>query len=157
MTKHERKVTHNTFTIEREFRHPPAKVFAAFATQAAKRRWFGSEADGWTNESWELDFRVGGRETCLSRAPNAGPRVSFEAHYHDILPDERLVYTYEMHLDDRRISVSLATIELRPDGGGTRLTLTEQGAYLDDFDNPKLREDGTRALMDKLGATLEPS
>ena len=148
----ERKITHHTFTIERVFPHAPAKVFAAFATKDAKRRWFVGSED-WKTESWEMDFRVGGKETNLSRAPN-GMRVSFEARYYDILPNERLVYTYEMHLDDNRISVSLATIELAAEGKGTRVAITEAGAYLDGFDNPKLREDGTNELMDKLGKAL---
>ena len=150
----ERKVTHSTFTIERTFRHPPAKVWAAFATRDAKARWFSGADDGWVTESWELDFRVGGKETSISR-PKGGPRVAFEARYYDLVPNERLVYAYEMHLDDNRISVSLSTIELRRDGAGTRFTMTEQGAYLDGFDNPKLREDGTKDLIDKLTAALD--
>jgi uncharacterized protein YndB with AHSA1/START domain len=150
----ERKVTHSTFTIERTFKHPPSKVWSAFATKDAKARWFSGAEDGWVVESWEMDFRVGGKETNISR-PKGGPRVAFEARYYDLVPNERLVYTYEMHLDDNRISVSLSTIELRPDGKGTKLVLTEQGAFLDGFDNPKLREDGTSDLMDKLVAAID--
>jgi hypothetical protein len=59
-----------------------------------------------------------------------------------------------MHLDQTRISVSLATIELQPDGDGTRLVFTEQGAFLDGFDDPGLRERGTADLLDALGASL---
>jgi uncharacterized protein YndB with AHSA1/START domain len=151
----ERKVTHSTFSIERTLKHPPAKIWAAFATKETKAKWFSGTEDGWKVESWDLDFRIGGKETNLSRAPNGGPRVAFEARYYDLLPNQRLVYAYEMHLDDNRISVSLSTIELHPDGKGTRLVLTEQGAYLDGFDNPKLREDGTNGLLDKLTATLD--
>jgi uncharacterized protein YndB with AHSA1/START domain len=150
-----RKVTHSTFSLERAFKQPPAKVWAAFATKQAKASWFSGEGDGWINESWDLDFRVGGKETSISRPSKDGPRISFEARYYEILPNERLVYTYEMHINDDRISVSLSTIEFRPEGAGTRLTLTEQGAFLDGFDNPKLREDGTIQLLDKLVASVE--
>ncbi len=63
-----------------------------------------------------------------------------------------------MHLDERRISVSLATVELKPAGAtpdaGTRLIYTEQGAFLDGYDNAGQREHGTRALLDKLGEAL---
>ena len=41
------------------------------------------------------------------------------------------MYTYDMAVEDRRISVSLATVQLAPAGGGTRLTHTEQRAYLE--------------------------
>jgi len=44
--------------------------------------------------------------------------------------------SYEMHIDQARISVSLATTELRSERTGTRLIYTEQGAYLDGLDKP---------------------
>ena len=68
--------------------------------------------------------------------------------------NRRIVYSYTMHVDGRRISVSLATIEFRRSGEGTRLVLTEQGAFLDGYDDAGSREKGTRALMDKLEASL---
>jgi uncharacterized protein YndB with AHSA1/START domain len=70
------------------------------------------------------------------------------------VPDERIVYTYEMHLDDQRISVSLGTVELKPAEAGTRLVYTEQGAFLDGLDTPAQRKQGTEALLDALGEEL---
>jgi uncharacterized protein YndB with AHSA1/START domain len=70
------------------------------------------------------------------------------------VPDERIVYTYDMNLGDTRISVSLATVEFKPAGKGTRLIFTEQGAFLDGHDIPAQREQGTGALLDALGAEL---
>ena len=62
--------------------------------------------------------------------------TTFDAVYHDIIPRERIVYTYEMHLDDRKISVSLATLQIKPDGERrTRLLVDEQGAFLDGYDD----------------------
>jgi uncharacterized protein YndB with AHSA1/START domain len=71
------------------------------------------------------------------------------------VPDERIVYTYDMHRGETRISVSLATVELRPEGDGTLLIFTEQGAFLDGQDTPDLREQGTGSLLDALGADLQ--
>jgi hypothetical protein len=68
--------------------------------------------------------------------------------------DRRVVYAYAMHLDDVKISVSLATIEFYPDGAGTRLVLTEQGAFLDGYDDAGGRDRGTRGLLDQLEAAL---
>ena len=70
-----------------------------------------------------------------------------------MVPNERIVYAYEMSLDDRKISVSLATIELAPTQTGTRLVLTEQGAFLDGNDDGS-RERGTNYLLDQLGESL---
>ena len=79
---------------------------------------------------------------------------SVDARYHDIVPDQRIVYAYDMYLDQTRISVSLATVELQPVGNGTRLLFTEQGAFLDGHDQPQYREQGTGDLLDALGAEL---
>src|SRR2546429_523910 len=148
----ERSVTHATFVVERTYDAPPARVFAAWANPAAKARWFAGP-DEWGPGEHELDFRVGGRE--ISRGgPKGGPVHAFDGRYHDIVPDQRIVYTYDMHLDDTRISVSLATVELKPAGTGMRLTFTEQGAFLDGHDTPAQREQGTGALLDALGAEL---
>lgn len=145
-------VTHSTFSLERTYGASPARVFSAFADPEQKAAWFAGPPE-WPLAAFEVDFRIGGRE--INRGgPKDGPMHSFEALYYDIVPDQRIVYSYEMHLNDKRISVSLATIELAPAADGTRLTLTEQGAYLDDFDDPKLRETGTSDLLEALGAYL---
>ena len=143
-----RSVTHATFAVERTYDASPARVFAAWAQPEAKSGWFG-EPGG----DFELDFRVGGREFNRGTLPD-GSVYTFEGRYYDIVPDERIVYAYDMHLDERRISVSLATVELKPDGGGTRLIFTEQGAFLDGLDTPELREQGTGQLLDALGEEL---
>ena len=149
----QRSITHATFTIERHYDATPARVFRAWADPAAKARWFGSH-DNWKTSSYELDFRVGGRER-LKISPVAGGVVhAFDGIYQDIVPDQRIIYSYDMHLDDRRISVSLATVELTADDSGTRLIFTEQAAFLDGQDNVAQRKEGTQSLLDGLGRGL---
>jgi uncharacterized protein YndB with AHSA1/START domain len=80
---------------------------------------------------------------------------SFNARYQDIVPNERIIYSYDMNLDEKRISVSFATIEFEAAGSGTKLTITEQGAFLDGYDDAGSRERGTRWLLDKLEAALQ--
>jgi uncharacterized protein YndB with AHSA1/START domain len=143
----ERSVTHATFVIERTYDTSPARVFTAWTQPAAKARWFARDAE------FELDFRLGGQELNRGRAPD-GQVYSYEARFQDIVPGERIVYTYEMHSDETRISVSLATVEFKQDGAGTRLIYTEQGAFLDGHDTPAQREQGTGSLLDALGEEL---
>ena len=149
MTK--RSVVHDTFRLERRYRVSPTKVFAAWASLEAKSQWFKGPAMEILENS--LDFREGGKEIAKGRHPN-GMVSSFEANYYDIVPNERIVYSYYMHIDDRKISASLATIELVEVSGGTLLTMTEQGAFLDGYDDAGSRERGTAKLLDALGSSL---
>jgi uncharacterized protein YndB with AHSA1/START domain len=150
----ERSVTHHTFVIEHTYGASTSRVFAAWADPAIKARWFTGPED-WGPDKYELDFRVGGREYAAG-GPPGGPVHTYNALFQDIMPEHRIVTTYEMYLDQTRISVSLATVEFRPDGDArTLLVLTEQGAYLDGHDYPAEREEGTRELLDQLDAELK--
>jgi uncharacterized protein YndB with AHSA1/START domain len=147
-----RSVVHASFVLERTFSAAPARVFAAFTTLEAKKKWFSGPAD-WVADRREMDFRVGGREID-NGGPKGGPMSRFEAVYHDIVENTRIVYSYTMHLDDTKISVSLATFDFQPSGKGTRLVLTENGAFLDGHEDPALREEGTRWVLGQLAKAL---
>ena len=144
----ERSVEHATFVVERTYDASPDRVFAAWSDPEAKARWFdGSEGE------FEFDFRVGGRERRRGTLPD-GRAYTFQALYQDIVRARRIVYTYDMHLDDARISVSLTTVEFKPEGERTRLVFTEQGAFLDGHEVPGRREQGMGSLLDALAAEL---
>ncbi len=147
-----RPVAHATFSLERVFDASPARLFHALVDKAAKARWFVG-GDGYELLERTMDVRVGGRERLKGRW-RSGVVSNFEAVYCDVVPDRRLVYAYEMSLDERKISVSLATLELEPAGAGVRLRLTEQGAFLDGYEDAGSRERGTGWLLDQLGASL---
>ena len=152
-----RSVIHDMFVIERSYLAIPSRVFAAFASTDAKSNW------GWIDRSAvddgakapELDFRIGGRERFEFK--EHGTALRYDARFYDIVPDQRIIYSYEIYADGARISVSVATIEFVLNGDGTALTWTEQGAFLDGFDGneaPGLRRDGTVQLLDLLPGYL---
>lgn len=154
MTTTTSDVTHASFTIERVYPVTPKEVFAAFADEDLKAKWFNGPPE-WEPDVRTMDFRIGGRETSEGGPPNEW--VSrFEATYYDIVDDERLVYAYEMYIDGRRVSVSLATVELYAEGSSsTRLVATEQGVYLEGGQAAADdREHGFGVLFDQLGAAL---
>lgn len=150
-----RSMVHDTFTLERDYPVPPGRVFGAFADLATKQRWFAGPKDWVARDAHTLDFQVGGREHECGGPPE-GPSHSFDAIYHDIVEDQRIIYSYTLSLDDRPISVSLTTIEIIPRGGGSLLRLTEHGAFFDDENASSLRRHGTGELLDALGAILSP-
>lgn len=149
----ERSVTHATFTLERSYDAPPAKVFKAFADPAAKRRWF-VEGEGWEVEEFTGEFKVGGFERSRFRFRGGAP-VRNDTTYHDIVPNERIIFAYSMTIGDNRISSSLATLQFKPSGTGTQLVFTEQGAFLDGLDSAAPREGGWKELLDALGRALK--
>ena len=137
--------------MERVCDASPDRTFAAWSDPQAKARWYnGSDGD------YELDFRVGGRERHGGVLPD-GREYAYRALFWDIVPGQRIVYTYEMLLDGIRISVSVATAEFKPARDGTRLVFTEHGAFLDGYEIPAQREHGMGSLLDSLGQWLQSS
>lgn len=143
---------HGSFTIERLFDASPARVFKAFADPASKARWFVGP-NGWEAVERRLDFRPGGEEVAHGRFPDGG-ESRFVARYHEIIPNQRLVYVYDMYFAGVFLSVSLVTIELTPSGDRTALRITEQGVYINGQDGNESRREGTEYLIDRIAANL---
>lgn len=149
-------VIHSTFVMERNYPHPPERVFAAFADPALKRRWFSPDGDQ-DVEQFTMDFRVGGAEHYAFRIPPGAPVsgvITNQGVIQDIVPNQRLVTAYTMALEGRRFSSALLTIELVAAAGGTDLICTHQGAYFEGADGPKMRQEGWRKLLDRLAREL---
>jgi uncharacterized protein YndB with AHSA1/START domain len=154
MSSHARSVKHGSFVIERLFNHDPGALFHAWTDPKAKARWFNGPADKWTEEVREMDVRVGGRDRLIGKFVD-GSESRFEAQYFDVVPERRLVYTYDMYWQGKKISVSLASIEFVAQGkGSTKLVVTEQHAFLDGYEDGGSRERGTLGLIDNLGIAL---
>ena len=103
-------VTHGMFCLERTYDAPPARVFAAFATEEGKSRWFSGSNDAWDQVHRAFDFRVGGREALEGKWKT---------------------------------------------GMISRFKVTEQGAFLDGYDDAGSREKGTVALLERLREGLK--
>jgi uncharacterized protein YndB with AHSA1/START domain len=149
-----RSVVHATFHLERTYDSPVGRVWKALTDESAKQKWFGGPPGRFVTLERHMDVRVGGTERMKGRW-EGGTVSTFDAIYHDVIPHERLVYSYVMHLDDKKISASLATMQLKTDGAKTTLSVTEQGAFLDGYDDAGSREEGTRLLLEAIGASLE--
>jgi len=147
-------LTNATFVIERVLNATPARVFAAYQTLEAKSAWFKAPADIETLNR-DFDFRVGGTERFHARWPG-GMTTDFQAVYHDIVENERIILVYDLFHNSDKLSVSLLTIEFREESGKTRLIHTEQGSYLVGGEEAvKGREHGTTWHIDNLVALME--
>jgi uncharacterized protein YndB with AHSA1/START domain len=149
----ERSVVHDIFTLERVFDAAPEQVFTAFADKSAKEQWFGGPPEWGTGEH-VMDFRVGGIETSRG-GPKEGPEHFMDGRYHEIVPNARIVFTYDMWVGDVQLSTSLQTIEFRGKGSGTQLVFTEQGVYYDGHEDPAQRQEGMNGLLDAVVAAVD--
>ena len=151
----ERSQTHATFVLERTYPVAVQAVWHALSDNAARDQWFGGGAEFDIGDK-SHEFRIGGHGVEDGQW-HGGPRSRFVSTYTDIVEHQRMVFTYDMWVDDRHISTSLTTIALEPEPKGTRLTYTEQGVHFDGLDSPEGREEGTAGLLDALGAYLTRS
>ena len=160
----DQRVLHGSFTVARGVAALPSRVFGAFSDLTLRQRWFRIPSEPGTSQH-ELDFRVGGGEIARGTfAPVSFPEpehIEYRSRFLDIVADERIVYTYELLLDGRRRSVSLVTVELTPDAGGTLMTYTEQYVFVAFTGNGSAdvseRVGGTRLQLNGLIAVVEGS
>ena len=155
----ERTVTCNTFAIERTLAASPERVFEAFAKVSQKSQWLApldDEAPGEVFAHDEFDFKVGGHER-FSFVEEDGRKMRYDAVFYDIVPSQRIVYSYEMYSNESRISISVASIQILEAANTTILVWTEQGAFLDGLDTSDLREGGTSWLLDNMTEYLDAS
>lgn len=140
-----------SFVITRDFAVAPQAVFLAWADPEAKRSWSDCHAEHTTHYS--LDFRVYGRES--HRVVHPDNKVqNIEKVFFDIVPAQRIIFSYDITVDERRLSVSLVTVDFIATSNGTHMVYTEQLVYLDGHDDKEQRIRGTEEGLDRLGPVL---
>ncbi|HEY7607649.1 MAG TPA: SRPBCC domain-containing protein [Alphaproteobacteria bacterium] len=109
--------------IEREFKAPPERVFAAFTDPKLFAEWWGPE--GMSCPVCEIDPRVGGRWRTCMRGVQGEHWVS--GVYREIVRPRRLVFTWAWEENGVRGHETLVEIEFLPAGRNTKLVLNHTG------------------------------
>lgn len=134
-------------TIVRRIKAPPAKVWAAITQPDLMMQWWGPDAGPTLNVV--ADVHPGGRFSVVFRLLN-GEKHNPTGFYQEVVPERRLVFTWELPGTQER--KSLVTFQLEPSDGGTLLTLTHEN--LPDEDLRNSHEQGWNGLLDKLPVFL---
>jgi len=117
----ERSQTHATFVVERSYPVPVSAVWHALSDNDARDQWFGGGPEFDAGDK-SHDFRVGGHGVEDGQW-HGGPRSRFDSTYTDIIDQHRIVFTYDMWVDDRHISTSLTTIVVEPESELARVRI----------------------------------
>jgi uncharacterized protein YndB with AHSA1/START domain len=110
-----------SLTLKRRFNAPPEKVYAAWTDPQKLNSWFGPEEIELLRA--ESDARVGGRFRFVMRG-NDGEEHDVSGIYREVVPNEKLVFTWAWRSTPER--ESLVTVSIKPDGAGSQLTLTHE-------------------------------
>lgn len=147
-------IHHASFSVERAYKSSRARVYKGFTDNASRRRWL-IESDGWTIHHIDApsEVRPGAVESSKFSPPGAEIVLTNDTTFLDVQEDERLIFAYAMTLEGEPLSSSLTTVEFLDDGNGSRIVLTEQGAYAGDEDVAG-RKHGTSLLLEALAKEI---
>lgn len=120
--------TRPTLRMQRHFDAPRPLVWRAWTNPEVMVLWLGPVE--WPAVSATQDLRVGGKWRACLRSPDTGQDLWQGGVYREIVPDERLVFTFkwdESHEDGPPVD-TLVTVQLRDaPGGGTLMDFTHEG------------------------------
>ena len=137
--------------ITRTFDAPRDVVFEALTEPALVAKWWGGP-DGVTVDQFEA--RHGGRWRFVSRDDD-GNDWAFRGIYHDVVPSERVTYTFEF--EGMPGHVALETVRLEEVDGKTRYVSTSVYQSVEDRDGivQTGMETGAEASLDRLASLVE--
>jgi len=137
--------------ITREFDAPHDRVFAAYVDAEAVSQWWGPRMYETVVDS--LDARHGGTWRFTNRKDE--DEHSFRGVYHDVVPAQRIVNTFEYDGIPGHVGLVTTTFE---DLGGGRSKLTEVSLFPSFEDRDGIvasgMEDGARESLDRLDELL---
>lgn len=111
-------------TLRRLFPAPPRVLFRAWTDPAVLAKWWAPK--NCVAHRCELDVRPGGRWRTWFRC-NQGPERYVGGVYREVIPLERLVFTWEPDgAEGKWDRPTLVTVEFHDRGGSTEIVLTHQ-------------------------------
>jgi uncharacterized protein YndB with AHSA1/START domain len=120
-----------SLALKRRLKAPPEKVYEAWTVPEKMIHWWG--ASNAASRTAKTDVKVGGRFHVGFRGDN-GDQHDVSGIYREVVPGRKLVFSWAWRTTPER--ESQVTVDLKPDGDGTILTLTHE-----QFFDEKARDD----------------
>ena len=150
-----------TFTIPLELRVTPERLWPLLSELPERRKWVRMPGPTST-ATHELDFRPGGGERLTNTFVSGDLREELEnrSTFSDIVPNERIIFSYEAIVGGILRWVALVTIDLTATDAATHLDWTEQYAFVtlstpDGVDDVKHLIGGTRLRLNGLVGAVD--
>ena len=142
-------VASRVLTITRVFNAPRTRVFEAFIDAGQMMQWLGPR--GWTMTHLEADVRPGGVWRGCMRAIVDGRERWHGGVYREIVPNERLVFTFAFEEDGAPHTLVTITLE---DRAAQTLMRFSQGVF-DTSDDAEGYRGGWESEFDRLTGLLD--
>ncbi|HTZ01093.1 MAG TPA: SRPBCC domain-containing protein [Xanthobacteraceae bacterium] len=140
-----RTATKPSLTLKRHLNAAPAKVFAAWTDPEKVKHWMGPGDVKVLRV--ECDPRTGGSFRWVMRSPD-GQTHDVSGTYREVVPDRKLVFSWAWVTTPER--QSLVTVDIKPDGDGSLLTLTHEQFF--DEDARDRHQTGWTGALEKMAA-----
>ena len=112
-----------SLTLKRRLHAPVEKIYAAWTEPAQLAHWFGPAQTISGSVRAEMDVRVGGRFRVGFKTED-GEYHEVGGVYREVVPNEKLVFTWAWHTTPER--ESLVSVLIRSEGEGAMLTLVHE-------------------------------
>ena len=110
--------------IKRVINAPRNRVYAAWTDPAQLKQWFGPEKV--QTRDLIADARAGG-EFRWDLINSEGEKMTIRGEYRELHPGRKIVFTWQWDDDETwKNHISVVTVELADDDGGTELRLTHE-------------------------------
>ena len=110
-----------SLTLKRRLKASPEEVYAAWTDPEKILRWFGPDSG---RSSTPNSMSASAASTASASAPRTASSITSAAHYREVVPNERLVFSWAWRSTPER--ESLVTVLIKPDGAGSLLTLNHE-------------------------------
>jgi uncharacterized protein YndB with AHSA1/START domain len=139
--------------MRRTYAAAPARVFQAWTRPEELKQWWGA-AEGYTTPIAEIDLQVGGSYRLGMRPPGGPHTLVVTGTYEAIVPDEKLVFSWQWETPDDSAPVTQVTVNFIPLESGTEVIVTHS-----QFPDEAMRDQhdgGWKGLLTRLTHVVEP-
>lgn len=116
------------FSLVREFDATPAELFRAWTDPDEAAAWWHPVGLTTPRDTVDIDLRVGGRYRYTMIVDATGDRFPTGGTYLEIVPDQKLVFTWG-HPDDDPATAPVITVTFEPRGEATRMVFELRGLH----------------------------